>query len=478
MNSPLRPRFRIWVLMALLTAAFSAGAGSLPDFTELVKQAGPAVVNISTVQKPVSSRGETHPFRGIPGLPDELNELFRRYLEQQQGDTPHDDNPKGFDAESLGSGFIISSDGLILTNHHVIEGADQVIVRLHDRRELDAEVIGSDPRSDIALIKIDAGELPTARIGSSADIEVGEWVLAIGTPFGFERSATVGIISALGRNLPSGNYVPFIQTDVAINPGNSGGPLFNLDGEVVGVNSQIYSRTGGYMGLSFAIPIDIAMEVVQQLRDSGHVTRGYLGVLIQDVDRDLAESFGMDKPEGALVSRVMADGPAERAGLRVGDIIIRFNGRTVISSAALPPMVGRIPVGDTATIEVIRNGKHIELQASLAELPDTIGLAGARKPAKQRDGRLGLSVSTLDDKQREEAQIGDGGVWVRKVTPGSAAARAGVEPGDIVLLLNQRTVTDVRQFKRLVKGLPGGKSVPLLVQRGDGPLFLPLRVPK
>ena len=471
----------LWLLALLFLPQQSAWsqAPQLPDFTQLVKHVSPTVVNISTVQHSGPSQPSLQ--MEIPGLPPELNEFFRRYLEKQsppggrQGDPHH---PPEHDAESLGAGFIISPDGYILTNHHVVADADQIIVRLNDRRELEARVIGSDKRSDIALIKIDADNLPIVRIGSSASLQVGEWVLAIGAPFGFERSATAGIVSALGRSLPSGNYVPFIQTDVAINPGNSGGPLFNLKGEVVGINSQIYSRSGGYMGLSFAVPIDVAMETVKQLRDHGHVTRGYLGVLIQDVNRDLAESFGMDKPEGALVSQVLADGPADLAGIQVGDIILHFNNETVINAAALPPKVGRTGVGSDSKVEVIRNGKTVVLQVKLGELPEEPGFASAAGTAQSERNRLGLAVSPLSDEQREASEVSEGGVLITRLTPDGAASRAGAQTGDVILMLNGKRISTVQQYHRLVKQLPASKAVPMLVQRSGSPLFLPVRVPE
>ena len=325
--------FLIGFCLLSMFAATAVQARSLPDFVGLAKENSPAVVNISIKQHKSASRFR-HNFQ-MPDLPEDspFNEFFKRFFDERQGS---DDEPREYETQSLGSGFIISDDGYILTNNHVVDEADEVIVRLSDRREFKAEVIGKDKRSDVALLKIAADNLPkVVQIGSTEDLEVGEWVLAIGSPFGFDHSVTSGIVSAKGRNLPSENYVPFIQTDVAINPGNSGGPLFNLDGEVVGVNSQIYSRTGGYMGLSFAIPIEMAMDVAEQLKTNGRVTRGWLGVLIQDVTRELADSFGMDHPKGALVARVMPDSPASVAGLQPGDVILEFNGMEITSSSKL-----------------------------------------------------------------------------------------------------------------------------------------------
>ena len=310
----------------------------LPDFTKLVKKYGEAVVNISTVKKGDNEREKFHERLPMPdGTP--FDEYLRRFFgEQERGIEPRE-------ARSLGSGFVISEDGYLLTNHHVIKDADEILVRLQDRRQLVATLIGSDKRSDVALLKIDANDLPKVKLGSSDDLKVGEWVLAIGSPFGFDHTVTAGIVSAKGRSLPNDNYVPFIQTDVAINPGNSGGPLFNMDGEVVGINSQIYSRTGGFMGLSFAIPMEVVMNVVEQIKTQGFVSRGWLGVQVQDVTRKLAESFGMDAPKGALVAKVMVDSPAEKADFKVGDVIIEFNNKKIDTSAVLPPLVGMTSIG-------------------------------------------------------------------------------------------------------------------------------------
>jgi len=341
------------IVLCFFTLLGSALAGSLPDFTELVERNAPAVVNISTVSHGKPGYHQFHNPENMP-LPENspFNDLFRRFFDEEgKGEMPPEDS------ESLGSGFIISKDGYVLTNHHVVDGADEVIVRLNNRKSYEAKVVGSDEASDIALLKIDAENLPAVRIGNSKNLKIGAWVLAIGSPFGFDATVTAGIVSAKGRSLPSENYVPYIQTDVAINPGNSGGPLFNLDGEVVGINSQIFSRSGGFMGLSFAIPIELAMNVADQLRKEGHVTRGYLGVLIQDVDRNLAETFGMSRPQGALVARVIKDSPAAKGGLRVGDIILTFNDQPLRNSSQLPPLVGTMTVGEDARLQVLMRVK-------------------------------------------------------------------------------------------------------------------------
>lgn len=463
-------------LVVVLTGAANAQARSLPDFTELVEKSGEAVVNISTTQKVTTGTMQLPEGLEIPDLPEgsPFGDLFKHFFgDQGRGDGI----PQEREAKSLGSGFIISKDGYILTNNHVVKDATEIIVRLEDRRELKAEVIGTDERSDIALVKIDADNLPVARIGKAEDLKVGEWVLAIGSPFGFDRSATAGIVSAKGRALPRENYVPFIQTDVAINPGNSDGPLFNLDGEVVGVNSQIYSRTGGYMGLSFAIPIEVAMEVAQQLKEHGKVSRGWLGVLIQDVTLELAESFGMSKPQGALVARVMPDSPAAKANLQVGDIILSFNGKDVEQSSSLPPVVGRTPIGKEVPVIVMRDGRRQTLSVLLGELPDQDQqVAKAEESKTAMDNRIGIQVADLTEDQRKELDL-EGGVLVEHVGQG-AAANAGMRQGDIIVRIDNQPVENVDAFETMVKNLPAGKSVAVLVQRRGGPIFMAMKVPE
>jgi serine protease Do len=469
-------KFSLYVLFlsASLWGMQVAQANHLPTFVDLVKETSPAVVNISTTQKIQTGMPELPEGFEMPEFPEDspFGELFKYFFEQEgQGD------PGYHDAKSLGSGFIISKDGYVMTNYHVVKDADEIIVRLSDRRELKAEIIGVDPRSDVALLKIDATGLPVARIGKSSDLEVGEWVLAIGSPFGFDHSATAGIVSAKGRSLPRENYVPFIQTDVAINPGNSGGPLFNQEGEVVGVNSQIYSRTGGYMGLSFSIPIEVAMDVADQLKTSGKVSRGWLGVLIQDVTLDLAESFGMKHPRGALVAKVLPDSPALASGIKVGDIIVEFNKQEVMNSSNLPPIVGGSKVGEKLPVTVIRNGQEKILNVKLGELPDDQTIAQANViPEKKTANRLGFTAVDLSDKQKEELEVEDGVLVSHMVT--GAASQAGVRKDDIILAVDNKPVTNLKQFNKIVKDLPGGKSVALLVQRSGSPTFLAIKVPK
>lgn len=460
----------LFALVGLL-ALSQVQARNLPDFTRLAEKNSPSVVNISTTQKIKRSPRLPENLQ-IPDLPEDspLNEFFRHFFDED-GSTPM---PR--DEKSLGSGFIISPDGYVMTNNHVVRDADEVIVRLSDRREFSAKVVGADERSDVALLKIDAINLPVVKIGKSKDLKVGEWVLAIGSPFGFDHSVTAGIVSAKGRSLPRENYVPFIQTDVAINPGNSGGPLFNLDGEVVGVNSQIYSRTGGFMGLSFAIPIEVAMNVADQLKNKGHVTRGWLGVLIQDVTAELAESFNMDKPRGALVSRVLPDSPASKAGFEVGDIILKYNGDYVDHSKDLPPLVGRTQVDTAVPVRVLRKGKIKTLKVVIGELPAEDELrASTDKPKTSIKNRIGVTVTELTSAQRKKREIAEGGVLVNQAS--GAATRAGIRSGDVIVMLNNKDISGVGQFEKLVKDLPVNRSVPVLVHRArSGPVFLALKI--
>ncbi|MEJ2142496.1 MAG: DegQ family serine endoprotease [Gammaproteobacteria bacterium] len=463
--------FFLVLVFAVLSSQYAV-AGDLPDFTELAADNGAAVVNISTKQKVKRSRHLPKDFE-MPGIPEgsPFEDFFRRFFGEEG------EGIEEFNRQSLGSGFIIDKDGYVVTNHHVIRNADEIIVRLNDRRELKAEVIGSDPRSDVALLKIDADNLPTVEVGRSDSLKVGEWVMAIGSPFGFDHSVSVGVVSAMGRNLPSENYVPFIQTDVAINPGNSGGPLFNLKGEVVGINSQIYSRTGGFMGLSFAIPVDVAMDVVKQLKTKGKVSRGWLGVLIQDVNRELAESFGMKQPRGAVVLRVLDDSPASKAGFKVGDVVIKFDGRDIHRSSDLPLAVGRTPINTKVKVKVIREGKQVTLWVKVGELPSEDELAEESSETKQvNTGRLGVVVENLSAQQRKRLEGDSRGVVITEVTKG-AARDAGLHQGDIILMINNKEVKNTEQFRKLVKDLPDGKSVPVLIHRNDHPEFLALKVP-
>lgn len=459
-----------FILIMILSVPLLAVQAALPDFTRIVEQAKDSVVNISTKTKARKSRSIEG--LSIPDFPEgsPFGELFEKFFDHE--------NPRERrrDSQSLGSGFIISKDGYILTNHHVIAGADEVLVRLANREEYVARIVGSDEASDVAVLKVDADNLPTLKFGDSDDLKVGEWVLAIGSPFGFDHSVTAGIVSAKGRSLPGDNYVPFIQTDVAINPGNSGGPLFNLDGEVVGINSQIYSRTGGFMGLSFAIPIEMAVDVANQIKLNGRVSRGWLGVLIQEVTRDLAESFGMDNPQGALVAKVLEDSPAKDAGLQVGDVIVEFNGRKVMHSSSLPPLVGRSAVGKDAQVTIIRNRSREIIKVRIAELPDSMTRAsftpGDDKPIEK--SALGMNVIELSESARKKLRV-QSGVEVSEVDDTGSARDAGILKGDVITMIDNLAVDSVDDFDAITDDLKAGKSVALLVQRRSGPVFLAIR---
>lgn len=459
-------------LMAWQTLAVAA---NLPDFTELVEEASPAVVNISTRQNVNPRSAAMGPMMpDLEGLPPIFREFFERSFPGGSQSAPQRQ------AQSLGSGFIVSKDGYVLTNNHVVADADEIFVRLSDRREMEAELIGADPRSDLALLKIEAGaDLPVVRMGKSADLKTGEWVLAIGSPFGFEYSVTAGIVSAKGRSLPNESYVPFIQTDVAINPGNSGGPLFNLDGEVVGINSQIFTRSGGFMGLSFAIPVDVAMDVVEQLKSEGTVRRGWLGVVIQEVNKDLAESFGLERPAGALVAQVMPGGPGDKGGLKAGDVILKLNGEDIIMSSDLPHAVGRMRPGSKATMDIIRDRKRQKLQIEIGALAEDDAMAagpGAPSPnaPAATDNRLGIAVVELTDEQKKSLDVPTG-VVVREVRPGPGAM-IGLRPGDVITNLNNRVVRSAADFAEIASNLPANRSVSMRVIRQGRASYITFRL--
>lgn len=436
----------------------AAPVGALPDMGSIVERNGPAVVNISV-------SGSRKVAAGQPDMPqldpdDPFYEFFRRFRGPQQrgGETP---------VHGQGSGFIVTADGTILTNAHVVDGAEEVTVKLTDKREFKAKVRGLDKASDVAVLKIEASNLPTVRIGSAANTRVGEWVLAIGSPFGFENSASAGIVSAKSRSLPDGSYVPFIQTDVAVNPGNSGGPLFNMAGEVIGINSQIYSRSGGYQGLSFAIPIEVAMNVERQIVTSGKVQRGRLGVTIQDINQSLADSFGLKKPAGALVSSVEKGSPAARAGLEPGDVILGINGREISGSGELPAIVAGMAAGETARLQVWRNGASRTIEARVGSFSEP--KVATADNADQARGRLGVAVRPLTPEEQRQAEL-KGGLLVQDVS--GAAARAGIQPGDIIVSVNGERVGSADQLRSLVG--KAGKKVAILIERGDSRIFVPV----
>lgn len=450
----------VGLLLALMLVAASASAapGQMPDFEQLVEQQSTAVVNIQTERAAAITPTNQRPAPGVP-------EFFRRFRDFQNPREPQQP------AEAIGSGVIASSDGYILTNAHVVDGATRIVVQLHDQRELEATLVGSDPETDIALLKVAATDLPAATFGDSDGLKVGQWVLAIGAPFGLNQTATQGIVSAVSRSLPNDNYVPFIQTDVAVNPGNSGGPLFNLDGEVIGINSQIFSRTGGYMGLSFAIPINLATHIADELKAEGRITRGWLGISIQDLDQALADSFGLTTPKGALISSVTPDSPAAAANLQAGDVIIAYNDQPIDRSAALPPLVAASSTQSSAVVKIWRNGKARDVTVDVGVLPGKS--VAMTQPAS---GPLGVVVSDLTPRDRAAVGV-DNGVHVDDVEPGKPAAVAGVRANDIIVAFNHQPVDNVAELVALSRNADPGSTVPVLVQRDRQIRFLAMKVP-
>lgn len=461
--------FALSMACAQLSHAFVTG---LPDFTVLAEKQGPAVVNISITQ--VTRRGAV-PFPNMP-YDENLQEFFKRFGIPGIPGAPGQGG-REYKSQSLGSGFIISSDGYILTNAHVVNAADEVLVKLSDKREFKAKLIGADKRTDVALIKIEANNLPAVKIGDPSKLKVGEWVAAIGSPFGLENTMTAGIVSAKGRALPQENYVPFIQTDVAINPGNSGGPLFNLAGEVVGVNSQIYSRSGGSMGLSFSIPIDVAIGISKQLQETGKITRGWLGVAIQELTKELAESFGMRNTHGALIAGVEKGGPADEGGLEAGDVITKFDGEKIRTSSDLPRVVGMTKPSKLVRVEVLRKGRVKKLHFRIGEMPsENVQVSQNNKaPAKNETNKVGLTLKALTTQQKKKLN-GKNGLLVVNST--GAAAEAGIRRGDVILGLNNNETQSVSQFNKQINTVRKGKTVAVLVQRSNSTLYVPIKVTK
>ena len=482
MQSPIpRHFFRCFSAVAILLLAACAprqepAASGFPDFADLVERVSPSVVNISTVlAAPDQSVAQLEPGPDNADLSD-APEWFKKFLRDREQNPGDEDQAPPELQDSLGSGFVLWADGYILTNYHVVRDAKEIFVKLLDRRQFTATLAGSDERSDLALLKIEAKDLPAVKIGQASRLRPGQWVFAIGAPFSFDYSVTAGIVSAKGRALDTEQYVPFIQTDVAINPGNSGGPLFNMSGEVVGVNSQIYSQSGGYQGLSFSIPIDVAAKVAQQLKDKGKVARGWLGVVVEPVTREMATQFKLERTEGARVSRVMPNSPAAQSGLRNGDIILRYNGQVLPSSKELPPLVGATDPGQMATIELLREGKPLTIKVEVGAL-DNQDQQVAEDLSATPGGPLGLVVRNLSADERKDAKVlSGGGVVVERVAPGPAA-KAGVRIGDIVLQLSGQEINSVERYNEVSGRLTPGQTVPMLVQRRGAPLFLALDVP-
>ena len=466
-------RWMLATAMLLSASVMTVQAKDLPDFTELAEKQGPAVVNIS-ITAVVHGGGV-----GFPGMPNDenLQELFRHFGIPGMPNMPGQEGGQDYKTQSLGSGFIISSDGYILTNAHVVSEADEVLVKLYDKREFKAKIIGADKRTDVALIKIEATGLPKVTIGDPANLKVGEWVAAIGSPFGLENTMTAGIVSAKGRALPQENYVPFIQTDVAINPGNSGGPLFNLRGEVVGVNSQIYSKSGGSMGLSFSIPIDVAIDISNQLKATGRISRGWLGIGIQELNKDLAESFGMKNTNGALVTGIEKNSPAEKAGLEPGDVILKFDGKPITASGDLPRVVAATKPGKVVAVDVLRKGAVKTLQVGIGEMPsEQVEVPAVSKEAgKPEANKIGLTLRELTPQQKKKLN-GKNGLLVIEST--GAAAQAGIRRGDVVLGLNNSESQSVELFNKQINAVAAGKTVAVLVQRGENTLYVPIKVSK
>ncbi|WP_066705522.1 DegQ family serine endoprotease [Curvibacter delicatus] len=478
-SQKLRSTFWLGAALAMASALLlplqpaTAQTRVLPDFTDLVEQVGPSVVNIRTIEKVM-----VRPSSGS-GMDEDMLEFFRRFglpmpnVPRQQG--PRSNRPQEEEQpRGVGSGFILSTDGFIMTNAHVVEGADEMIVTLTDKREFKARLVGADKRTDVAVVKIEASGLPAVKIGDVSRLKVGEWVMAIGSPFGLENSVTAGIVSAKQRD--TGDYLPFIQTDVAINPGNSGGPLINMRGEVVGINSQIYSRSGGYMGIAFAIPIDEATRVSDQLRASGRVTRGRIGVQIDQVTKDVAEAIGLGKPQGALVRGVESGSPAEKAGVEAGDIIIKFDGKAIEKSTDLPRLVGNVKPGTRSTLTVFRRGSSKDLSVTIGEVEADKPVARKDREEKPRTSgaaqALGLVVADLTDAQKKELKL-KGGVLVNAAT--EAAARAGLREGDVILAVANMEVGGVREFEAVLGRLDKGKPINVLFRRGDWAQYAVIR---
>ena len=463
-------RNTIYFLGFILSTIFISSntyASSYPDFTKIVEENMPAVVIVNATRS--SNISQNNEFQNPPGMPEEFNDLFKKFFDERQN-TPKRGQP------SSGSGFILSSDGYIMTNHHVVSGSDNISILTNDRTTYEAELIGSDKRSDLALLKIKARNLPVVKIASMDNVKLGEWVLAIGSPFGFHQTVTAGIVSGKQRKLAGDNYVPYIQTDVAINPGNSGGPLFNLSGEVIGVNAQIYSRTGGFMGVSFAIPSDTVNDVYYQLKTKGKVSRGWLGVYIQEIDNKLAKSFGMSKPKGALVSKIIADSPAEKAKLQQGDVILKFNGVDIKKSTDLPLVVGQARVGESFKVQIIRNKMIMSIPITLEELPTEDKIASIDTKKFVVDSISGIAVKNLTPVEKNTFQV-KSGVVVTNIDE-SINNNYDLKQGDIITKINNKAINNVNDFAETLNSVRNNTYANLLVYRQSTPIFIALKISK
>lgn len=466
--------FRVLLLCLLSFAGTFLLAHESSDFSNLIAQVSPAVVNVSVTPKIATAKAPAHPPLNVPE-DNPLSEFLRKFFEEENKHA----------RPSIGSGFIVSKDGYVITNAHVVDNAERVLVKLSDRRELVAEVIGSDDEADIALLKVDAKNLPVVKTGASEHLRVGQSIFAIGSPFGFEHSVTVGVVSALGRSLPAGNYVPFIQTDAAVNPGNSGGPLFNIEGEVIGVNSHIYTDGGGFIGLSFAIPIELAMSVVEQIKKHGVVTRGWLGVYVQEVNHDLSKSFELERPQGALVTGIVPDSPASYAKIEVGDVILKFNEQAIDQVGQLPPLVGRTNPGEEVNLSILRNKKTMEVKVVISELSPELGSAARHQDLKEEEdleisdfSTIGLVLKQFTEQELEQIDIEGYPLYVEDVEFGGAAYQAGLRRGDLLLSIDNRHFQSLESFNKVFADLPKNRFMAVLIQRNGMARFVALKVPE
>ena len=462
--------FRLILLFVFLFSGSNIYAqNNLPDFTSVVEKNIPAVVIVNAVRKTTNNFNNS-PFNS-PEIPEDLRDYFGRFFDDHDGNNRIERRTPAF-----GSGFILTKNGYIMTNNHVISNSSEITITLSNQTVLEAELIGSDPRSDLALLKVDANDLPTVSVSKGDTLKVGEWVLAIGSPFGFDHTVTAGIVSGKQRKLPNENYVPFIQTDVAINPGNSGGPLFNLNGEVVGVNAQIYSRTGGFMGVSFAIPSETMLDVFNQLKNGGKVSRGWLGVFIQDVDKNLAKSFDMDKPRGAVVAKVLSNSPASKSDIKQGDIILKFDGKSIVKSGDLPPLVGMSKINSRVSVEILRDGKIFSKYIRIEELPSKDEVVKMRQERVDKIEASGISVSDIDENIKRKLNI-YGGVKIDGINK-KQLQNSDLQINDIITRVNNESIYNTKDFQKKIQGVSVGKYANLLIYRNFNPVYIAIKISK